>query len=99
LAFGVLGFGVRRRAVALPRDRRGTFKEGRRTFQKEYLAFPKKHGAPFDERYLWDWLHPVILIPYPTGRFFPGTLSQALRAWLRSGLSLRDTLQTFRNSI
>jgi hypothetical protein len=31
-------------------------------------------------------------IPYPTGRFFRGTLSQALRARLRSVLSLRDTL-------
>ena len=25
-----------------------------RTFQEEYLAFLKKHGAPFDEKYLWD---------------------------------------------
>ena len=23
-----------------------------RTFQEEYLAFLKKHGAPFDEKYL-----------------------------------------------
>src|ERR1700759_4188418 len=30
--------------------------------------------------------------PYPTGRFFRGTLSQALRARLRSVLSLRDAL-------
>jgi hypothetical protein len=30
------------------------------------------------------------IIPYPTGRFFGGTLSQALRARLRSVLSLRD---------
>ena len=53
-----------------------------RTFQEEYLAFLKKHGAHFDEKYLWDQLRPII--PYPTGRFFRGTLSQALRAWLRS---------------
>jgi hypothetical protein len=43
-----------------------------------------------------DRLDPVIgldqIIPYPTGRFFRGTLSQALRARLRSGLSLRDTV-------
>ena len=26
----------------------------RRTFQEEYLAFLKKHGAHFDEKYLWD---------------------------------------------
>ncbi|HEV3064433.1 MAG TPA: hypothetical protein VGX93_03775 [Chthoniobacterales bacterium] len=25
-----------------------------RTFQEEYLAFLQKHGAPFDEKYLWD---------------------------------------------
>ena len=31
---------------------------------------------------LWDQLRPII--PYPTGRFFRGTLSHALRAWLRS---------------
>src|SRR5580692_8561964 len=32
--------------------------------------------------YLWDSLRPIM--PYPTGRFFRGTLSQALRARLRS---------------
>src|SRR6202030_1076396 len=41
-----------------------------------------KHGAHVDEKYLWDSLRPII--PYPTGRFFRGTLSQALRARLRS---------------
>ena len=25
-----------------------------RTFQEEYLTFLKKHGAHFDEKYLWD---------------------------------------------
>jgi REP element-mobilizing transposase RayT len=25
-----------------------------RTFQEEYLAFLKKHGTQFDEKYLWD---------------------------------------------
>ena len=25
-----------------------------RTFQEEYLAFHKKHGTHFDEKYLWD---------------------------------------------
>ena len=25
-----------------------------RTFQEEYLAFLKKHGSHFDEKYLWD---------------------------------------------
>jgi len=54
------------------------------TFQEEYLAFLKKHGAHFDEKYLWDQLRPII--PYPTGRFFRGTLSQALRAWLLSAV-------------
>src|ERR1700737_2299519 len=50
----------------------------------------QKHGAHVDEKYLWDSLRPII--PYPTGRFFRGTLSQALRAGLRSVLSLRDAL-------
>jgi hypothetical protein len=40
-----------------------------RTFQKENSALLKKHGAHFDEKYLWDWLYRPI-IPYPTGRFF-----------------------------
>ena len=35
-------------------------------------------------------LRPII--PYPRGRFFRGALSQALRARLRSVLSLRDAL-------
>src|SRR5580698_10649673 len=47
----------------------------------------QNHGAHLDEKYLWDALRPII--PYPTGRFFRGTLSQALRAWLRSAC-LRD---------
>jgi hypothetical protein len=55
---------------------------GHKTFQEEYLAFLKKHGAHFDEKYLWDELRPII--PYPTGRFFRGTLPLALCAWLRS---------------
>jgi hypothetical protein len=36
----------------------------------------------YDEKYHWDYLRPII--PYPTGRFFGGALSQALRARLRS---------------
>jgi hypothetical protein len=36
------------------------------------------------------WLRPII--PYPTRRLFRGTLAQALRARLRSVLSLRDAL-------
>jgi len=47
-----------------------------------YLACLKKHDVHFDEKYLWDQLR--LIIPYPTGRFFRGDLSQALRAWLRS---------------
>src|SRR3984957_21133756 len=42
----------------------------------------QKHGGHVDKKYLWDSLRPII--PYPTGRSFRGTLSQALRAWLRS---------------
>jgi hypothetical protein len=37
---------------------------------------------------MWDQLRPII--PYPTGRFFRGTLSQALRAWLRSAVPPRQ---------
>src|ERR1700720_1449357 len=39
---------------------------------------------------LWPYMRPII--PYPTGRFFRGMLSQALRARLRSVSSLRDAL-------
>ena len=38
------------------------------------FSLPKKHGARFDEKYLWDQLRPII--PCPTGRFFRGTLFQ-----------------------
>jgi hypothetical protein len=55
---------------------------------KSPLSSDSKHGAHLDEKYLWDALRPII--PYPTGRFFRGMLSQALRARLRSVLSLRD---------
>ena len=57
---------------------------------KKFRIRKLKHGAHVDEKYLWDSLRPII--PYPTGRFFRGTLSQALRARLRSVLSLRDAL-------
>jgi hypothetical protein len=40
------------------------------------------------EKFLWNRLRPII--PYPTGRYFRGKHSQALRAWLRSVLSLRE---------
>ena len=52
-------------------------------FQEGYLAFLKKRDAYFDVKYLRDQLRPIIR--YPPGRFFAGTLSQALRARLRSG--------------
>jgi hypothetical protein len=55
---------------------------GHKPFEEEYLAFLKKHGAHFDEKYLWDQRRPII--PYRTGRLFRRTLSQALRARLRS---------------
>jgi hypothetical protein len=38
-------------------------------------------------------------MPYPTRPFLRGTLSQALRARLRSVLSLRGALANIRNSI
>ena len=59
------------------------------TFQEEYLAFLKKRGALFDEKYLWHQLRPIR--PYPMGRFFRWTLSQALRAW-RPGTSCLATI-------
>ena len=64
-----------------------------RTFQEEYLAL--RNTAPISTRNTSGIgcarsYRPII--PYPTGRFIRGTLSQALRARLRSGLSLRDVL-------
>src|ERR1700722_15131098 len=44
-------------------------------------ALPNRPGRPS---------YPII--PYPTGRFFRGTLSQALRARLRAGSLLRDAV-------
>jgi hypothetical protein len=61
-----------------------------RTFQEEYLASAKKHGAHFRREIPLGLAAPDHTVP--TGRFFRGTLSQALRARLRSVLSLRDTL-------
>jgi hypothetical protein len=44
--------------------RNGSFREQQleqdRISQEEYLAFPKKHGAPLDEKYLWDKLRLII---------------------------------------
>jgi hypothetical protein len=37
-----------------------------------HLAFLKKHDTLFDEKHVWDQPRPII--PYPTGRFFRGTL-------------------------
>src|ERR1700676_699379 len=58
-----------------------------RTFQEEYLAFLKKHGAHFDEKYLWD----SGARSYRTerdgsfdGRFPRHFVPMALRARLRS---------------
>jgi len=42
---------------------------------------------------------PAPITPYPTGRLFGVALSQALRARLRSVLSLRDAAGRLRNSI
>jgi hypothetical protein len=61
-----------------------------RTFQEEYLASVKKNGLHFDEKYPWDSLRPIM--PYPRDGSFEGRFPQALRARLRSVLSLRDTL-------
>jgi hypothetical protein len=60
---------------------------------KQHGMIPKRMGVrlkpcpspchPWLEKYLWDeWR---LIIPYPTGRLFRGTLSQALRATLLHG--------------
>ena len=65
-----------------------------RTFQEEYLAFLKKHGAHFDEKYLWDQLRTNHTVPYGTVLLrdaFPGTSCLATVM-----LSLWDKMQTSR---
>jgi hypothetical protein len=58
------------------------------SFKKSILAFLKKHGRISTR----NTSGVSSTIPYPTGRFFRGTLSQPLRVRLRSVLSLRDAL-------
>ena len=63
---------------------------GHEPFKKSIQPSLRNTAPHFNEKYLQDQLHPII--PYPTGRLFRGTFSQALRARLRSGLPLRDAL-------
>ena len=68
------------------------FEDWGRKFRRQSVSriemIPKCIGGVLDHVrylvpcYLWHQLRPII--PYPTGRFFRRTLSQALRAWLRS---------------
>src|SRR6202022_134906 len=63
-----------------------------RTFQEGYLAFLKKHGAHFDEKYLWDQLRTNHTVPYGTVLLrdaFPGTSCLATIV-----LSLRDEIHS-----
>ena len=77
----------------LHRAAAGTLEHHRtRTFQEEYLAFLKKHGAHFDEKELWDYLRPIR--PYPTGRFFRGDAFPGTSCQATIGMSLRDRLQS-----
>jgi hypothetical protein len=53
---------------------------GTRIFHEEYFAFLKKHGAHFDEKYLWELAAPDHPVPYGTvlpRDAFPGTSYQA----------------------
>src|SRR5208337_88703 len=71
-----------------------------RTFQEEYLAFLKKHGAHFDEKYLWDYLRPII--PYPTlrdGSSFEGRFPRHFVPGYDRCCPYGTRLQIFRNSI
>ena len=68
-----------------------------RTFQEEYLAFLKKHGTHFDEKYLWDALGPIR--PYPTGRFFKGRFPRHFVPGYDQVVPTGRCWQTFRNSI
>jgi len=89
--YGAFSVGIRRfrkRSIEQQLEHHRT-----RTFQEEYLAL--RNTAPISTRNTSGIgcarsYRPII--PYPTGRFIRGTLSQALRARLRSGLSLRDVL-------
>ncbi len=53
---GYAAFSVSQSRVADLKDYIGRQKEHHRkmTFQDELRAFCRKHGVPFDERYLWD---------------------------------------------
>src|SRR5208337_3228143 len=71
-----------------------------RTFQEEYLAFLKKHGAHFDEKDLWDYLRPII--PYPTlrdGSSFEGRFPRHFVPGYDRCCPYGTRLQIFRNSI
>ncbi len=57
-------------------------------FKKSTLAFLKKHGALFDQKYLWDHLRPIR--PYPMGRFFRGCAVPGTSCLATISLSLRD---------
>jgi hypothetical protein len=61
-----------------------------RTFQEEYLAFLKKHGARFDEEIPLGIAAPDHTVPY--GTVLPGTLSPGTSCQATIVLSLRDAL-------
>ena len=55
VGYGVIGAGARTQVQETVRYIEQQLEHHRtRTFQEEYLAFLKKHGAHFDEKYLWD---------------------------------------------
>jgi putative transposase len=69
-----------------------------RTFQEEYLAFLKKHGVHFEEKYLWDTLGLTPPRSYRTlrdGSFegrFPGTSCQATISGVPTGHSEKSKI-------
>jgi hypothetical protein len=91
-----VGYGVIRAALVSRRVQETVhcveqFEDHRtRTFQEEYLAVHKKHPRTFRRETPLGLAAPDHTVPYGTG--LRGTLSQALRARLRSVLSLRDAL-------
>ena len=61
----------------------GMIRRGRRTVSMIGATRDFEYAAPIpEEKYLWVLLRTII--PYPTGRFSRWTISQALRARLRS---------------
>ena len=52
--YGAFGVGISRVEETVHSIEQQLEHHRTRTFQEDYLAFLKKHGTHFDEKYLWD---------------------------------------------